>query len=88
LTDAEAVFDTGKRAYQMFNLILYAVPYFVALLAIEWVTFHHTGDHDDGRIVNVTQERGEFHERTAAHLGAQRQGEVADHVNVVTVRNR
>ena len=31
----------------MFNLILYAVPYFVALLAIEWVTFHHTGDHDD-----------------------------------------
>jgi sterol desaturase/sphingolipid hydroxylase (fatty acid hydroxylase superfamily) len=34
----------------MFNLILYAVPYFVALLAIEWVTFHHTGDHDDPMI--------------------------------------
>jgi sterol desaturase/sphingolipid hydroxylase (fatty acid hydroxylase superfamily) len=31
----------------MFNLILYAVPYFVALLAIEWISFHHTGDHDD-----------------------------------------
>ena len=30
----------------MFNLILYAIPYFTALLAIEWVTFHHTGDHD------------------------------------------
>ena len=31
----------------MFNLILYAVPYFVALLAIEWISFHHTGDHDE-----------------------------------------
>ena len=31
----------------MFNLILYAVPYFVALLAIEWVSFRHTGDHDE-----------------------------------------
>jgi sterol desaturase/sphingolipid hydroxylase (fatty acid hydroxylase superfamily) len=30
----------------MFNLILYAIPYFVALLALEWVTFHHTGDHE------------------------------------------
>jgi sterol desaturase/sphingolipid hydroxylase (fatty acid hydroxylase superfamily) len=31
----------------MFNLILYAVPYFVALLAIEWISFRHTGDHDE-----------------------------------------
>jgi sterol desaturase/sphingolipid hydroxylase (fatty acid hydroxylase superfamily) len=31
----------------MFNLILYAVPYFVALLAIEWLSFRHTGDHDE-----------------------------------------
>jgi sterol desaturase/sphingolipid hydroxylase (fatty acid hydroxylase superfamily) len=30
----------------MFNLILYAVPYFLALLAVEWLSFHHTGDHD------------------------------------------
>ena len=30
----------------MFNLILYAIPYFLALLAIEWLTFRHTGDHD------------------------------------------
>lgn len=32
----------------MFNLILYAVPFFVALLAVEWVSFRHTGDgHGD-----------------------------------------
>jgi sterol desaturase/sphingolipid hydroxylase (fatty acid hydroxylase superfamily) len=32
----------------MFNLILYAVPYFLALLAVEWLSFHHTGDRDEG----------------------------------------
>src|SRR5450631_297062 len=42
----------------MFNLILYAVPYFVALLAIEWVTFHHTGDHDSGDSVAVENSLG------------------------------
>ena len=52
------VLNTGKRAYQMFNLILYAVPYFVALLAIEWVTFHHTGDHDSGDSVAVENSLG------------------------------
>jgi sterol desaturase/sphingolipid hydroxylase (fatty acid hydroxylase superfamily) len=30
----------------MFNLILYAAPFFVALLVVEWLTFRHTGDHD------------------------------------------
>ena len=50
--------DTGKRAYQMFNLILYAVPYFAALLAIEWVTFHHTGDRDAGDYVAVENAPG------------------------------
>ena len=30
----------------MFDLILYAAPFFVALLAVEWLTFRHTGDHD------------------------------------------
>jgi sterol desaturase/sphingolipid hydroxylase (fatty acid hydroxylase superfamily) len=29
----------------MFNLILYAAPFFVALLAVEWLAFRHTGDH-------------------------------------------
>ena len=28
----------------MFDLILYAVPFFVALLAVEWLSFRHTGD--------------------------------------------
>jgi sterol desaturase/sphingolipid hydroxylase (fatty acid hydroxylase superfamily) len=32
----------------MFDLILYAAPFFVALLAVEWMTFRHTGDEDDG----------------------------------------
>ena len=31
----------------MFNLILYAVPYFVGLLAVEWLSFHHSGDRED-----------------------------------------
>jgi sterol desaturase/sphingolipid hydroxylase (fatty acid hydroxylase superfamily) len=31
----------------MFDLILYAAPFFVALLAVEWLTFRHSGDHDD-----------------------------------------
>jgi sterol desaturase/sphingolipid hydroxylase (fatty acid hydroxylase superfamily) len=31
----------------MFDLILYAIPFFVGLLAIEWISFRHTGaDHD------------------------------------------
>jgi sterol desaturase/sphingolipid hydroxylase (fatty acid hydroxylase superfamily) len=34
----------------MFNLILYAAPFFVALLAVEWLTFRHTGDHDHGLV--------------------------------------
>jgi len=34
----------------MFNLILYAVPYFLGLLAVEWVSFHHIGDHDDAMV--------------------------------------
>jgi sterol desaturase/sphingolipid hydroxylase (fatty acid hydroxylase superfamily) len=29
----------------MFDLILYAVPFFVLLLAVEWLSFRHTGDH-------------------------------------------
>jgi sterol desaturase/sphingolipid hydroxylase (fatty acid hydroxylase superfamily) len=32
----------------LFNLILYAAPFFVMLLAVEWLTFRHTGDHDHG----------------------------------------
>ena len=28
----------------MFNLILYAIPFFVALLAVEWISFRHAGD--------------------------------------------
>lgn len=28
----------------MFNLILYAAPFFVALLVVEWLTFRHTGE--------------------------------------------
>jgi sterol desaturase/sphingolipid hydroxylase (fatty acid hydroxylase superfamily) len=32
----------------MFDLILYAAPFFVALLVVEWVTFRHTGDEDEG----------------------------------------
>ena len=35
----------------MFDLILYAIPFFVASLAVEWLTFRHTGDHDDGGLV-------------------------------------
>jgi sterol desaturase/sphingolipid hydroxylase (fatty acid hydroxylase superfamily) len=31
----------------MFDLILYAAPFFVALLAVEWMTFRHSGDQDD-----------------------------------------
>jgi sterol desaturase/sphingolipid hydroxylase (fatty acid hydroxylase superfamily) len=31
----------------MFNLILYAVPFFVALLAVEWISFRHTGADQD-----------------------------------------
>jgi sterol desaturase/sphingolipid hydroxylase (fatty acid hydroxylase superfamily) len=31
----------------VFDLILYAAPFFVALLAVEWLSFRHTGDHDD-----------------------------------------
>ena len=30
----------------MFDLILYAIPFFVASLAVEWMSFRHTGDHD------------------------------------------
>jgi sterol desaturase/sphingolipid hydroxylase (fatty acid hydroxylase superfamily) len=30
----------------MFDLILYAAPFFVALLAVEWLTFRHTGEHE------------------------------------------
>lgn len=30
----------------MFDLILYAAPFFLALLVVEWLTFRHTGDHD------------------------------------------
>lgn len=33
----------------MFDLILYAAPFFVALLAVEWLTFRHTGDDHSGR---------------------------------------
>ncbi len=33
----------------MFDLILYAAPFFVALLAGEWLTLRHTGDDDHGR---------------------------------------
>jgi sterol desaturase/sphingolipid hydroxylase (fatty acid hydroxylase superfamily) len=29
----------------MFDLILYAIPFFVALLAVEWLSFRHAGDH-------------------------------------------
>ena len=32
----------------MLDLILYAAPFFVALLAVEWLSFRHTGDHEDG----------------------------------------
>ncbi len=32
----------------MFDMILYAAPFFVALLAVEWLTFRHTGDEDHG----------------------------------------
>jgi sterol desaturase/sphingolipid hydroxylase (fatty acid hydroxylase superfamily) len=32
----------------MFDLILYAAPFFVALLAVEWLTFRHSGDHEHG----------------------------------------
>lgn len=32
----------------MFNLILYAVPFFVALLALEWISFRHTGAEHAG----------------------------------------
>jgi sterol desaturase/sphingolipid hydroxylase (fatty acid hydroxylase superfamily) len=32
----------------MFNLILYAAPFFLLLLAVEWLTFRHTGDDDHG----------------------------------------
>jgi sterol desaturase/sphingolipid hydroxylase (fatty acid hydroxylase superfamily) len=31
----------------MFNLILFAIPFFVGLLAIEWISFRHTGDGRD-----------------------------------------
>ena len=34
----------------MFDLILYAIPFFVASLVVEWLTFRHTGDHDDALI--------------------------------------
>ncbi|MGA9857868.1 MAG: sterol desaturase family protein [Solirubrobacteraceae bacterium] len=30
----------------MFDLILYAIPFFVISLAVEWLSFRHTGDHD------------------------------------------
>src|SRR5919204_92691 len=30
----------------MLDLIAYAIPFFVALLVVEWLSFHHTGDHD------------------------------------------
>lgn len=33
----------------MFDLILYAAQFFVALLVVEWLTFRHTGDHDRDR---------------------------------------
>ena len=33
-----------KYWQDMFDLILYAVPFFVLLLAVEWVSFRHTGD--------------------------------------------
>jgi sterol desaturase/sphingolipid hydroxylase (fatty acid hydroxylase superfamily) len=32
----------------MFNLILYAIPFFVALLAVEWISFRHAGDGASG----------------------------------------
>lgn len=32
----------------MFDLILYAIPMFVALLIAEWISFRHTGDGEDG----------------------------------------
>jgi sterol desaturase/sphingolipid hydroxylase (fatty acid hydroxylase superfamily) len=32
----------------MFDLILYAAPFFVALLTVEWLTLRHAGDHDTG----------------------------------------
>jgi sterol desaturase/sphingolipid hydroxylase (fatty acid hydroxylase superfamily) len=54
LTDWGAHRDTGKRADQiahMFNLILFAAPFFLALLALEWVTFRHTGDDDEGALL-------------------------------------
>lgn len=35
----------------MFNLILYAIPFFLASLVVEWITFRHTGDdHEAGLI--------------------------------------
>jgi sterol desaturase/sphingolipid hydroxylase (fatty acid hydroxylase superfamily) len=30
----------------MFDLILYAAPFFLALLVVEWLTFRHTGDDE------------------------------------------
>jgi hypothetical protein len=33
----------------MFDLILYAIPFFLASLSVEWVSFRHTGDHDHDR---------------------------------------
>jgi sterol desaturase/sphingolipid hydroxylase (fatty acid hydroxylase superfamily) len=35
----------------MFDLILFAAPFFLALLALEWVTFRHTGEDDDGALI-------------------------------------
>jgi sterol desaturase/sphingolipid hydroxylase (fatty acid hydroxylase superfamily) len=33
----------------MFNLLMYAVPFFLALLAVEWISFRHTGEHTGER---------------------------------------
>jgi sterol desaturase/sphingolipid hydroxylase (fatty acid hydroxylase superfamily) len=39
----------------MFDLILYAIPFFAALLAVEWLSFRHTGhDHLKGYDVKDT----------------------------------
>ena len=42
----------------MFNLILYAIPFFVALLAVEWISFRHTGDGEQGDLGDRSADAG------------------------------
>ena len=52
--------DRGRIycAGAMFNLILYAIPFFVALLAVEWISFRHTGDGEQGDLGDRSADAG------------------------------